>query len=684
MSQHPITSSYRNNVPFSEWYDQFLEELSCIDTADTESHCRNDAPASTNPTLDPKVQKLSGDQTTWAGDPAWIDILAEDAIPLQECFPDEFVRYKSLFYDFCRKSPYHIKRSYKCGFVAPRQKKRKDGTRYSPYCYEDLLARHLDPERWLLSHPDQFPIDQPGNFWLGLRSGRKTKLGCIDFDNKDNVIGCYNTCMVASDPARPLPVLTLEHVQKLKRLYDMFPNRIWCVSSATLGLHIWEKLPSLLNHRQVEGRYRPKLRRIGLSHVEVYPSPQLSNQVLRRPFGEDYYTITDDGLISDWMDQLEHFENPSSPTFASIVSCLSKLVTREWRRYDRGNGLFLTKTSVNSVKLDQKPSLQKFVCDDMAVPAECLRELALIQKWVNAGCPEVTQDTALCSGYTCINKDSLDSIPAPQAETDGVRTGHWIESCVQWATDGLPGEDSLFPVINALARWFYFVEFFDVPQDHRIEKTSELLQHFALTKHNGFITTLNNGLEGEVESRVCRIVRRSIQTSTQQDLFLRIRDKRRLGHYAGGNFMLEPVIKGQTDSPLCSAYTCINKEIDDTPLPDSIERRLLRITKAEKMRRRDGGEYPLIRFARRLLNALWKAGGEARISRGTLSEFLGYKNPNHQLEYKHLLANHGLIYDGWENFVVQKRRSALYRIRKPVAKVFELRDSMQSKSAQSP
>ena len=350
-----------------------------------------------------QIERFSG--ASRPVDPEWAEILAEYALPVQDRFPAEFERYRQLFFDFCRKSPYHIKRSYKGGFVAPRKKRRKDGVLYDPFCYEELLAKHLDRERWWLAHPDDFARDRHEHFWLGLRFGRKTKLGCIDFDNKRNVIGFYNTCMVESDPSRPLPVLTLEHVQQIKRLYDAFRNRIWCISSATLGLHIWEKLPLLFNHRQVEGRYRPKLRRLGLSDVEVYPSPRLSNQAFRRPFGDDYYTITNDGLLSDWVDQLEHFENPGTPRFASIVSCLAELATREWRRYHRYNRLFITKSSVNSLNLDEKPHLEKFVYDDMALPRKFLLELARIATWIKAGCPEAEQDSSSCIAYTCINKE---------------------------------------------------------------------------------------------------------------------------------------------------------------------------------------------------------------------------------------------------------------------------------------
>jgi hypothetical protein len=51
------------------------------------------------------------------------------------------------------------------------------------------------------------------------------------------------------------------------------------------------------------------------------------------------------------------------------------------------------------------------------------------------------------------------------------------------------------------------------------------------------------------------------------------------------------------------------------------------IIRDRRLRRR-GGEYPFVRFARHLLNALWQEDGAAYISRATLLSFFGSKNPN--------------------------------------------------------
>ena len=102
--------------------------------------------------------------------------------------------------------------------------------------------------------------------------------------------------------------MPVEHLQAIKRIYDEFPNRIWCVSSATLGLHIWEKLPMLQDLTTIQVTTKTRLHKIGLGSTEVHPMP---GRAFRRPFGQDYYTITDGGLLENWIDQLNFFENPA-------------------------------------------------------------------------------------------------------------------------------------------------------------------------------------------------------------------------------------------------------------------------------------------------------------------------------------------------------------------------------------
>ena len=51
---------------------------------------------------------------------------------------------------------------------------------------------------------------------------------------------------------------------------------------------------------------KPRLAAIGLGNTEIHP---MFGRPFRRPFGQDYYTITNGGLLSDWIEQLTFFEN---------------------------------------------------------------------------------------------------------------------------------------------------------------------------------------------------------------------------------------------------------------------------------------------------------------------------------------------------------------------------------------
>lgn len=609
-------------------------------------------------------------------DDEWREILEEDQIPLEELYPEEFERYKHLFFNFWSKSPYHAKREYTSGFIAPKQKIRKDGHYYNPSAFEDMVARHLDHQRWIKAKQRNI-IDDSNYYWLGLRFGKKTSIKCLDVDNKHNVLGFYHTCMVQSDPARPLTVLTLERAHTIKQLYDNFPNHIWCVSSATMGLHLWEKLPYLQEHDEIERKNRYRLTKIGLGNTEVFPSDNTKNQVLRRPFGQDYYTITEDGLLSDWIDQLNYFEAKNrTPRLITILNCLADLTIREWRRFENNNGLMLSggKLLNNWVA---PANLSRFMSSpDFIDINEVRKELFRVKNWIAEGFPEINeQELTPEDNNTSLSSVLISVIKEPPSEVKSGDNRNWIQNCVNWATNGLPEDDSLFPVISALARWFYFVEYYDSPVETRLNKTIEVLQHYAMHKHNGFITTLNNGMPDKVLSRVSWIVKKAVSTSTNQDVFKDIREKRNQGIYKKGNYHLESVVYGNKDISLPSVYKSVIKDADDSLLPKAIEARLLKITKQQKMRKRNG-EYPFIRFARRLLNALWASGGEARINHATVNTFMGrkpeYRDWNQPLKYKQLLASYNLIHGDWEKFIRRGEHSSLYRMKKPVRKVFEL------------
>ena len=67
---------------------------------------------------------------------------------------------------------------------------------------------------------------------------KKSMFKVLDIDNKQNLVG-YTQAW--EGPLLPVVSIPLEHFIELKRIYDEFPGHIWCISSETLGLHVWER-----------------------------------------------------------------------------------------------------------------------------------------------------------------------------------------------------------------------------------------------------------------------------------------------------------------------------------------------------------------------------------------------------------------------------------------------------------
>ena len=603
----------------------------------------------------------------------------DDWLPiLQDEWDDHFHRYKELFVTYCRRAPYHTKKSYRGGFVA-KTRRRHDGSSYNPPLYDELadrlVTKHLDPYRYRQVYNDG--LWKREESWLGLRIGKRSKVTLIDLDNKHNVIGIYDGLFC--DRPRPIVNYALADFQRLKRVYDAYPRHKWCISSATMGLHVWEILPTPRSAEDIERLTRPRLKALGLGQCEVYPSPQLKEQCIRRPFGKDYYTLTGDGPLGDWMSQLDYFESDEYPAFADLVDGIIYRLHIEWAAYDKSGGLL--------VEANQD---SPYVYEDLVNTQKLRRDILNVVRWKEQGFPEVPYSTVPLLCLKSVIKDGQSSRPsAGKAPWDidlkDVNSGRWVESCVEWATHGLPDDDTLLPVVGNLARWFYYVELVDIAQPQRLERVVELMQTFVLNKHNGYVSSLNLGMTTDVMNRVARIVKRSIAKATEKDLFLRLVQKRRNGQYRTVYYLEPLVAAGNTERALLPllCLKSVIKEIDDTPLPATVQHRLEEIALANKMRKRNS-EYPFLKFARRFLNAIWQGKGKSHINIETINAFMGrkpdYKDFHQQLGYKRLLADHGLIRNDWERFVKRYERSALYRITKETLDSFAA-DRQQSAAA---
>ena len=243
----------------------------------------------------------------------------------------------------------------------------------------------------------------------------------------------------------------------------------------------------------------------------------------------------------------------------------------------------------------------------------------------------------------------------------------WIE---RMAKIGLVEDDSMGAVIFELAKWLTWVEVFD--QDDRQELATELLQSYVLNKHNGHVSRLNQGHEAEVLSQVKRIVASAGKiTQDSEELFERIRQNRRNKKY-GRLIMIVPLLSGTgatigLDEEQYNCTTYYSLPIREDALPPPIEEKLLRYATRERMRRSQG-EYPFVRFARRLLNHLWDRKGCARLSTAFLTILVS--NVHQQNDFKVVLRDLDLLRD-WTGTYRAKSASCLYRLTDEAIDLFQ-------------
>ena len=296
---------------------------------------------------------------------------------ISEIWAEDFQRYLDRWINFWPKntqSGYYRKFVYDGGFYQAKSKKNpeKNAHLYGDYLVEQV-ERHLDPQHWKYrKESKQYTPVKHTQFWLGLNMPKKTTVSCIDPDAKQYLLGFYQ--IGNNDPLRPVLHLPLEHFKRLKLIYDHFPGRVWCISSATLGMHVWLKYAKPVNSEKVHKNTKAELERLGLGKLEVHPMP---GRCLRRPFGKDYATITKEGVLTTWQSQSTFFEFVSeTPPFELIARTLLAKVREQWRLW-RSCG-------------DAKKN-----ADPRKVIAEHQHEVDEVERWIDQGCSARTDHRIL-------------------------------------------------------------------------------------------------------------------------------------------------------------------------------------------------------------------------------------------------------------------------------------------------
>lgn len=568
-----------------------------------------------------------------------------------------------------------------------------------PALVDSLVEKHLDFERFykLHSYRDRLsPDSHETAFWLGMMAGDHTYNDCIDLDSHDQigwnpVPTIWHSSRTGSMNGpfswRHVPVVrpSLRFFQIAKVIYDHFPSRIWAFSSANFGLAVWRVYDQAEITHVVHRKVEASLRAAGLT-VEHYPMPALSGlgRCHRRPCGMDSAIITDDGLITDSIQQIRAFmAPPKTPSFENILKACFDGLRQSYE-------LFLEQGESIDHKLIPDAE-RKFVVES------CLAVLEGVEAWARAGCPI---DRALISevlqpahehddagdgdqNFGCDDSDfeityrSTDSDKYPDffRKTDlkaVAKSGQWVQFVKFLVENGIPAEDRFTEVVSTLAKWFGFVELYGEERS----RIKAVLTRFAMTRHNGKVSRLLAGQEEDVASHVGRIVDHVLdgEDTDGKQLFAEIRQKRAAGQYRHGNyeFVTEIMREQQDNLPSLQAEHTLSYLIcggliqdsdpeedtpewsyqpDDTPLPDEVMNRIrtaFKTAKKQVRRNKTTGRFPVLDSITRFFNYIF-CGRKSGTRRASLELLIQIGFPEKNSERDRIIAvllNDGLIQKG--------------------------------------
>lgn len=506
-----------------------------------------------------------------------------------------------------------------------------------------------------------------GDLWMSLYPGKMVDHNVIDYDGK---MACGY--VREGRDLRPVCCPDVPWFLGLKKLMGAFPGRMVFISSATLGVHLCERIllsTTWYMHEKI-GR---QLKATGVK-AEVYPDP---SKPFRRPFGRDYKTITPHGILTDWRDQLAYFldDERQVPDFPTVVRAFLEIVDVEVPR---------AREALTTFDQLGRPGRIDFLT--------IAERMTIVEGWSRAGCPDwrEPEEEESC-GVDLVEPEDEEvleqpgtgqdpgfsySVPlTPTGQTPHLRSGEWARGLEYLAVHGLQEPDSVGVVVYEMATFLYWVELFDLPIGEREQEIFALLTTFVRTKHNGMIDRLNNGQEHQVMRQVEQAVRAVTKNRYAGGLehFARIRQRRDRGQYAHVINLAPLIQEGEqaqvTHIPGFSYSVVLSR--DDSPAPEALEAILAQIARTKKMRRRDG-EYPFVRFTRRLLNVLWANKGHARINREDLLTLTESGDPHQLVAYRQLLVDAGIL-EPYRGTYRSGTAASLYRMTGATRRAYEAR-----------
>lgn len=600
-------------------------------------------------------------------------------VRLSERCPDHFWRYFDLFVRYWPKKMFHRKGGYDSGFFAVKKRGTEQPVPLFPELAVELTERHLEFDTWfewkqrdewrdfLLARPNpalrDYWLARPDPIWLWLHMPKSCRTDLIDIDAKKYLLGYYRDDYLGRGPMMPVVHLPLDHFRLLKRVYDAFPDRIWCISSETLGVHAWKLHARPLRSLSLHAENKRKLSAIGLGDVEAHPMP---GRCLRRPFGADCATITPNNVLESWTGQLDYFERDGrTPSFRRLCGALVARMRRQWERWKNAPYTFdRMRHKADRLGIEQRLT-------------ELGGEIKQVADWMRAGFPTETAANPTSLHVRVFEEmvgerpqieepaPTIDAAATSESEptlrTPGnrqatpadslaeLRNGKWVRTLDRLARNGLDREDFIGTVAHEFAKWLYWIELFGLPEEQRRDKIQRLLVAFVLKKNNGYVTRLTTGQKSDVLAQLSRCLDSAIGLSPSHRaeslaLFARIRTKYEAGRYKYP-LRLEPLLAGDAVEPVptapsatpssssCPLIMCMRLE---SPLPAALA----------AMIQKQAGRAKVVPFATRLVNCLHNRKGRAYLGREALSKLLGYPDPTRILNYLRILERAGVIHRG--------------------------------------
>jgi len=561
-------------------------------------------------------------------------LLAGFGIRLSEQDPIYFWLFYERFIKYWPRKTFNVKYDYTRGFIEKKKWKTDKALPLFDNLAVEWAERHLNNDYYeVWKRRPSKPI------WLALHMPKWTTVDAIDFDAKQHQVGDYE------NDRRPLVYLPLDHFKELKRTYDAFPGRIWCISSATLGMHIWQVHDRVKPTLEIHQRNKSILANIGLPSVESHP---MQGRCFRRPFGLDYRTITPDGILNYWSDQVQYFEfDRRTPSFPQICEALIEAMQEQQGNWNRASVKQATKHKYHWQAPKEVPHIQEI--------REWLAEGCPLDPVVAVSLPKTDTELLMADIFHRMTGEKAPELhvepavatinwkPTPFAVSH--RDGKWTKALRTWATMGLTEPDSVGTVIHEMAKWLYWVELFEMAASERRETIVALLTTFVKAKHNDCISRLLAGKAQYVKKQVTRCIESAIrlQANDKQrslNIFATIRKNLADGKYWYPLAMI-PILEGKQDedsqsvsSSWSTSFMCIRFA------PESLPQAIL-----EKIRAK-AGRRKLLPFAAKLISYLVENEGSAFIGRPLFFKMLGYDNPTRLTEYLKVLEEADVISRG--------------------------------------